>query len=85
MTNNGCVGSSPTHGTNTNNFKFNKIMNNKRIFIVIEFNQYNAIAQGAFNTEKEAYTAMEAWKYHSNANWAVTSCTLYNDKYALLN
>ena len=26
MTSNGCVGSSPTRGTNINNFKFNKIM-----------------------------------------------------------
>lgn len=31
MTSNGCVGSSPTRGTNINNLKFNKIMSlNKR-------------------------------------------------------
>lgn len=54
-------------------------MSNKRIFVVIEFNQYDAIAQGAFNTENEAYAAMEAWKYHNDSNWTVTSCTLYNN------
>ena len=59
-------------------------MNNLRIFIVIEFNQYDAIAQGAFNTEDEAYAAMKAWKGHSNSNWIVKSCTLYNNQYVLL-
>ena len=51
---------------------------NQRIFIVIEFNQYDAIAQGAFNTEEEAYSAMEAWKGNSKANWTVKSCILNN-------
>ena len=51
---------------------------NQRIYIVIEFNQYDAIAQGAFNTEYEAYSAMEAWRSNSKANWIVKSCTLYN-------
>jgi len=59
-------------------------MNNQRIYIVVEFNQDDAIAQGAFNTEKKAYAAMKAWKYHSDSNWTVTSCTLYNSEYALL-
>lgn len=53
-------------------------MNNQRIFIVIEFNQYNAIAQEAFNTEDEAYSAMEAWRGNSKANCVVKSCTLNN-------
>lgn len=71
------AGSSPVCGTNINNLKFNKIMN-KRIFVVIEFNQYDIIAQGAFNTEEEAYSAMEAWRGNSKTNWTVKSCTLNN-------
>lgn len=78
MTSDGCASSSLAHGTNINNLKFNKIMNNQRIFVVIEFNQYDAIAQGAFNTEDEAYSAMEAWKGNSNSNWIIKSCTLHN-------
>lgn len=53
-------------------------MNNQRIFVVIEFNQYDAIAQGAFNTENEAYSAMEVWKDNSNSNWRISCCTLNN-------
>ena len=53
-------------------------MNNQRIFVVIEFNQYDAIPQGAFNTEEEAYSAMEAWKGTSNSNWVIKSYTLNN-------
>ena len=60
-------------------------MKNQRIFIVIEFNQYDAIAQGAFNTKDEAYLAMETWKGNNNdSNWIVKSCTLYNNQYILL-
>lgn len=50
----------------------------KRIFVVIEFNQYDATAQGAFNTKDEAYSAMKAWRDISNSNWVVKSCTLHN-------
>ena len=58
--------------------KFNKIMNYQRIFVVIEFNQYDAIAQGAFNSEDEAYSAMKAWKNNNNSNWRISCCTLNN-------
>lgn len=52
------------------------------IYVVIEFNANNAIAQGAFNTEAEAYEAMHAWMgpygQSSSANWTVKPCTLNN-------
>ena len=49
----------------------------KRIYIVIEFNGSDAIAQGAFTNEQSAYEAMESWRQWSpTANWAVRSCTL---------
>ena len=52
----------------------------ERIWVVIEFNSSNAIAQGAFHTEAEAYEAMHTWmgpyRQSSSANWTVKCCTL---------
>jgi len=50
----------------------------KRIYVVIEYNAYDAQPQGAFENEEEAYRAMEAWMGHNpTANWLVKSCTLH--------
>ena len=50
----------------------------KRIYVVIEFNHFDAIAQGAFETEDAAYAAMEEWQKGKMSNWTVASCTLNN-------
>lgn len=51
----------------------------KRIYVVIEFNGYDAIPQGAFEKENDAYQAMEAWMGDNpSANWVVRSCTLHS-------
>lgn len=49
----------------------------KRIYVVIEFNGSDAIAQGAFESEEDAYQAMESWCGNSSTNWAVRGCTLH--------
>lgn len=49
-----------------------------RIYVVIEYNRYDAQPQGAFNTESEAYEAMHMWRGdNSTSNWVVKSCTLH--------
>jgi len=49
-----------------------------RIYIVIEYNQWDAQPQGAFLTEREAYEAMNMWMgQNPSANWVVKSCTLH--------
>ena len=50
----------------------------KRIYIVIEFNGFDAIPQGAFETEDAAYKAMEEWSKGKSSNWTVGGCTLHN-------
>ena len=52
----------------------------KRIYVVIEFNECDAIPQGAFESEEAAYEAMNEWmdRSGSSANWTVQSCTLHN-------
>ena len=50
----------------------------KRIYVVIEFNSFDAIAQGAFETEDAAYQAMEQWQEGKTSNWVVMPCTLHN-------
>ena len=59
---------------------FEQINNMKRIYIVIEFNEYDAIPQGAFESEEAAYEAMNEWmnRSGSSANWTVQGCTLHN-------
>ena len=49
----------------------------KRVYVVIEFNAFDAIAQGAFENENDAYNAMENWRGNSSANWTVTACGLH--------
>lgn len=52
----------------------------KRIYVVIEFNAFDAIPQGAFETEDAAYEAMAAWMGDNpSASWVVKSCTLNNN------
>ena len=50
----------------------------KRIYVVIEFNAFDAITQGAFETEDAAYQAMTEWRKGKTSNWTVSSCTLNN-------
>lgn len=49
----------------------------KRVYVVIEFNAFDAISQGAFENENDAYNAMENWIGNSSANWTVTACDLH--------
>ena len=46
MTRNGCVGSNPTHGTNINNFKFNKTMfKTKTIKIIFTIDEFKNLVE----------------------------------------
>ena len=50
----------------------------KRIYVVIEFNGIDAMAQGAFETEYSAYEAMENWSKGKSSSWVVTPWTLHS-------
>ena len=50
----------------------------KRIYVVIEFNGLDAMAQGAFETEESAYEAMENWSKGKSSSFVVTPCTLHS-------
>jgi len=51
----------------------------KRIYIVIECGHFDAIPQGAFETETAAWDALNEWKSRSggNSTWIVRSTTLH--------
>ena len=50
----------------------------KRIYVVIEYNSYDVIAQGAFTDENAAIEAMEEWmKSSPSTRWEVYSCNLH--------
>lgn len=55
----------------------------KRIYVVIEFNGLDAMAQGAFETEDSAYEAMENWSKGKSSSWVVTPCTLHSLWYVM--